>query len=222
MFIASLVTTVLNELHKLPSTLVYVVVFFLVAGEASLFIGFLLPGETAVLIAGTVASQGHINIYFLCGLVVFAAILGDTIGYFVGDKWGEHLLKLPVVRHRQVLIARALAGLEKRGPIYVFLGRFTAFLRAIMPGLAGMSKMHYRRFFIANALGGLLWGIGFTLLGFYAGKTITKVERYASWAGLSLLGLIIVGVAWRHLHNKRHEKQLEVEWVAQHPEDNAT
>ena len=94
-------------------------------------------------------------------------------------------MKLPVLRHRRVALERALEGLRRRGPIYVFIGRFTAFLRAVMPGLAGMSRMNYRRFLIANALGGLLWGVTFTLLGYFAGTALTRIEKYASWVGLS-------------------------------------
>ena len=214
---ASIVSWVLDQLYKLPSTLVYVTVFLLVFGEAALFIGFILPGETAVLVGGAIASQGHVNIVWLCALVVVAAIVGDTVGYFIGGRWGHHLLKLPIVRHRHVLIQRALDGLNRRGPIYVFLGRFTAFLRAVMPGLAGMSKMHYRRFLVANALGGLCWGTGFTLIGYYGAATLKKFEKYASWAGITMLCLIVVGVGALHVTTKRREAAAEKEWIASHP-----
>src|ERR1700690_589623 len=161
MLAASIVSYLLHEIHKLPGPLVYGLVTLLVFGEAALLIGFVLPGETAVLIAGVVASQGHVNVEVIAALVVVAAITGDSVGYFVGHRWGESLMQLPILRQRRAALDRALEGLRRRGPIYVFIGRFTAFLRAVMPGLAGMSRMNYRRFLIANALGGIIWGISF-------------------------------------------------------------
>ncbi|HUZ40448.1 MAG TPA: DedA family protein [Acidimicrobiales bacterium] len=205
MLAASIVSYLLNEIHRLPSGLVYGLVTALVFGEAALFIGFILPGETAVLIAGVVASQHHVNIGVVCILVVVAAITGDSVGYAIGRHYGESLMRLPLLRGRRVTLERALEGLRRRGPFYVFIGRFTAFLRAVMPGLAGMSRMNYRRFLIANALGGLLWGISFTLLGYFAGTALTRIEKFASWAGLSVLLAMILFLIIFHFVKKRRE-----------------
>ena len=222
MLTASVVSYVLHEIQRLPGGLVYGLVGLLVFGEAALFIGFVLPGETSVIVAGVVASQGHVNIGVLCLLVVVAAVAGDSVGYAIGRRYGEQLLKIPVVRNRRAAIDRALEGLRRRGPVYVFVGRFTAFLRAVMPGLAGMSKMHYRRFLIANALGGVIWGISFTLLGYFAGSALSKIEKYASWLGLSLLIVMVLFFATFHFVRKRREAQREVEWsVSQESDDSA-
>jgi membrane protein DedA with SNARE-associated domain len=189
---ATIVSYLLNEIHRLPGALVYGLVTVLVFGEAALFIGFIFPGETAVLVAGVVASQDHVNVGVVCVLVVAAAITGDSVGYAIGHRYGESLMKLSILKRRRAALDRALEGLRRRGPIYVFIGRFTAFLRAVMPGLAGMSRMNYRRFLIANALGGLIWGVTFTLLGYFAGTALTKIENYASWVGLSVLIVMIL------------------------------
>ncbi len=216
---ATIVSFILDKIQHLPGGLVFALVGLLVFGEAALFIGFVLPGETAVIVAGVVASQGHINIDILCVLVVVAAIVGDSVGYAVGHRYGERLLTLPVIRHRRVALERALEGLRRRGPIYVFIGRFTAFLRAVMPGLAGMSRMHYRRFLVANALGGIIWGVGFTLLGYFAGGALTKIEKYASWAGIGILVLLIAVVVILHFRRKRREAHDDAAWLAAHPGD---
>ncbi len=187
MIVASLVSFVLHEIHRLPGGVVYAMVALLVFGEAALFIGFVLPGETAVLVAGVVASQGRVNVGALCAIVVAAAILGDSVGYAVGHRYGAALMRIPLMAKRHAEIDRALEGLRRRGPAYVFIGRFTAFLRAVMPGLAGMSKMRYSRFLFANALGGLAWGVSFTLLGYFAGNALTKIERWATWGSLGVL-----------------------------------
>ena len=213
MLAASIVSYLLSEIHRLPGALVYGLVTLLVFGEAALFIGFILPGETAVLVAGVVASQGHVNVGIVAVLVVAAAITGDSVGYAIGHRYGESLMKLPVLRRRRVALERALKGLRRRGPIYVFIGRFTAFLRAVMPGLAGMSRMNYRRFLIANALGGLLWGVSFTLLGYFAGTALTRIEKYASWVGLAVLIAMILFFLVFHFVKKRRETTEEAAHV---------
>ncbi len=214
MLAASIVSYLLHEIHRLPGGLVYGLVTLLVFGEAAFFIGFILPGETAVLVAGVVASQDHVNVGIVAVLVVAAAIAGDSVGYLIGRRYGESLMKLPVLRRRRGALERALEGLRRRGPIYVFIGRFTAFLRAVMPGLAGMSRMNYRRFFIANALGGLIWGVSFTLLGYFAGTALTRIEKYASWAGLSVLIAMILFFVIFHFVRKSRETNEEAAYEA--------
>jgi membrane protein DedA with SNARE-associated domain len=213
MLAASIVSYLLSEIHRLPGGLVYGLVALLVFGEAALFIGFILPGETAVLVAGVVASQGRVNVGIVAVLVVAAAITGDSVGYAIGHRYGESLMKLPVLRRRRAALERALEGLRRRGPIYVFIGRFTAFLRAVMPGLAGMSRMNYRRFLIANALGGLLWGVSFTLLGYFAGTALTRIEKYASWVGLAVLIAMILFFIVFHFVKKSRETNEQAAYV---------
>ncbi|MDE3064798.1 MAG: DedA family protein [Acidobacteriota bacterium] len=213
MLVATLVSFVLNEIHRLPGSLVYSLVALLVFGEAALFIGFVLPGETAVIVAGVVASQGHVNVGALCALVVAAAIIGDSVGYAVGSRYGHRLLAVKIIAKRRAEIDRALEGLRRRGPLYVFVGRFTAFLRAVMPGLAGMSKMHYPRFLLANALGGLVWGVSFTLLGYFAGSALARIERWAGWASLGLLILIVALWVTLHLRRRARERRASPEDV---------
>jgi membrane protein DedA with SNARE-associated domain len=202
---ASIVSYLLHEIHQLPGTLVYVLVTVLVFGETALFLGFILPGETAVLVAGVVASQDHVNVGIVAVLVVAAAIAGECVGYALGHRYGESLMKLRVLRRRRPALERALEGLRRRGPIYVFIGRFTAFLRAVIPALAGMSRMNYRRFLIANAAGAILWGITFTLLGYFAGTELKRIENYASWMGLSVLIAMIVFFIVFHFVKKSRE-----------------
>ncbi len=203
---ASLVSFLIGELHKLPATLVYVVVGLLVFGEAALFVGFVLPGETTVLVAGVIASQGGVNIVALGGLVVAAAIIGDTVGYVVGREFGPRLLDIGMVRPHRDKLDSAMVALQRRGATYVFLARFSAFLRAVMPGLAGMSRMHYTRFLIANSVGGFVWGAGFTALGYLGGKQLPRIEKYANFFSYGILGLILTVVTTlivRHQIKKR-------------------
>ncbi len=131
---ATIVSYLLHEIHKLPTGLTYALVTVLVFGEAAIFLGFVLPGETAVLVAGVAASQGHVNIGVVCVLVVVAATAGDSVGFAIGHRYGERLMRLKILHRRRAALDRALEGLRRRGPIYVFVGRFTAFMRAVMRG----------------------------------------------------------------------------------------
>src|SRR5271170_4226728 len=98
MLTASIVSFLVGKIQDLPGGLVYTLVGILVFGEAALFIGFVLPGETAVIVAGVVASRGHVNVVLLCFLVVVVAIAGDSVGYAVGAKYGHRLLALRILR----------------------------------------------------------------------------------------------------------------------------
>ncbi len=221
MLSASIVSYLTNQLQHLSGGLVLAVVALLVFGEAALFVGFVLPGETSVLVAGLVASQGRINIVALCATVVTAAIVGDSVGYEVGRLFGERLLELRALRRRRAALERTLEGLRRRGMIYVFVGRFTAFFRAVMPGLAGMSGLRYRRFLAANAAGGLLWGVSYSLLGYYAGHALTSVERYSNWfAAVVFVVMIALFVTYHYLRRSR-ERRRDATWTATHPDDSA-
>lgn len=205
-----LVTAILDRILHLPPGWVFTVVALLVFAEAAVFIGFIFPGETAVILGGVVASGGHVNIFTLCALVVIAAIAGDTVGYWVGHRWGDKVLDLKLLAHRRGSINKALNLLRSRGSLAVIVGRFTAFLRAVMPGLAGVSKMQYSRFLLANATGGIVWGTLFTLLGYWLGSAYHKAEKYAGWASTGLLLLLLAVAVTLFLTERLKEKRLEV------------
>lgn len=194
MVTASIVSSLVNFLHHVSPALVYVVVALLVFSEAAIFVGFVLPGETTVLVAGVIASQGSINIVALCGLVVLSAILGDTVGYILGREFGTRLLSWGPLRRHEAELERAREQLRHQGAKLVFIGRFTAFLRAVMPGLAGMSRLKYSHFLIANAAGALVWGIGCSLAGYAAGSQLPLVEKYFGYFSSGLFLIFVTTV----------------------------
>src|SRR5206468_11760946 len=141
---------------------------------------------------------------------VVGAIVGDTVGYFVGRRWGNQLLRgvgrrVPFLRHRMdEHLASAQTYVRRRGGAAVFFGRFTAALRVMVPGLAGMAEIPYGQFAFYNAAGGFLWGTGFVLLGFFAGAAWQRVAADASKVGLALLALVLVClIVGRILRNVR-------------------
>lgn len=200
-----MISKLLQPLLNLHGWEAYLLVGVLVAAEASVMLGFVFPGETAAILGGVLASKGGVSLAGMTVCVVLCAIVGDSIGYWVGDKWGDRLLKVGPLKKRQKGIGVALDQLRRRGATAVFVGRFTAFLRAVIPGLAGLSKMRYRIFLPANASGGIVWGVLFVLLGYFVGE---KVEQATGIASDILLGLIVVVIVVLFIRHRRKEKRL--------------
>jgi len=201
------------------------IVFLVPALEASAFLGFVFPGEIAVILGGVLAFNGRISLPAVIAAAVAGAIVGDTIGYFVGRRWGHQILRgagrrVPFLRHRiDEHLQSAQAYVRRRGGAAVFFGRFTAALRVMVPGLAGMAEVPYGQFLFYNAAGGLLWGTGFVLLGYFAGAAWGRVAAVASRVGLTLLVLVLIGlVVGRFLRNMReHGERLPDRLARAHP-----
>ncbi|WP_426592350.1 DedA family protein [Cellulomonas sp. McL0617] len=186
-------------LASIPAAYVYAAVFALVFAEDALFFGFVLPGETAVVVGGVLASRGHISLGALIPVVVVAAIAGDSVGYEIGRRAGPRILDSALLRDRRAALAKAEHLLRTRGRTAVFIGRFAAFFRATMPALAGSARMPYRQFLPANAAGGLVWGVSNAVLGYFVGSAYAHA---ASLMGQGIaVGLLIAAIAalviWR-------------------------
>jgi membrane protein DedA with SNARE-associated domain len=178
---------------------VYLLVGLLVFAEDALFVGFVLPGETAAVLGGVAASRGHVSLTLMCLTVVGAAVLGDSVGYWVGARYGTRLLSVPALQRRRDRLDAARATLARRGGLAVFFGRFVAFLRAVMPFLAGSSGMPYRRFLVYNAAGGVVWGVGSVLLGYLAGNSYAAIEKVVGQAAAVVVAVLVIAglVVWR-------------------------
>jgi len=221
MVLATVLDWLLNTLSGLSSPLIYTVVGLLVFAEAGLLVGFFFPGETAVFVGGILAYRatqgaGSVNLAVLMVVVVVCAISGDSLGYFLGERFGTRLLALPALAKRRGLVDWTIDLLRRRGALAVFVGRFTAFLRVLTPGLAGMSGLHYRRFLFANAAGGLCWGVLFSLLGYWAGNAYERVAKYASWAGYALVVVVIALAVGANLLARRREREIVATYDATH------
>jgi membrane-associated protein len=202
-------STILHSVLDLHGFAAYALVGFLAFAEAAIFIGFVLPGETAVVLGGVLANQGQVGLVQMIVVVVLAAIVGDSVGYEVGRTYGDRVLRLRVLQKRARSIEKASAYLRAKGGRAVFLGRFTALLRAVMPGLAGTARMHYPRFLAFNAAGGLVWGTGFVLIGYAAGASYQRVEKVAGRASTGILILVVLALAANALRLRRKERRGE-------------
>jgi membrane-associated protein len=198
----------LDRLTNLPAGLVYAVVGLLVFAEDALFIGFVLPGETAAIIGGVTASTGHTRLAVMIVIVVVAAILGDSVGYEVGRRYGVRLLDVRPVARRRERLDKAREFLARRGGPAVFLGRWLAFFRATMPFLAGSAHMRYRTFLLYNAAGGIAWGIAVVLLGFLAGVSYRQVARtFGEVTAVIVAVLLIAGIVIYRVRRRRAERR---------------
>ncbi|MGK4585676.1 DedA family protein [Kitasatospora sp. HPMI-4] len=196
--------SITDWLRGLSGPVVYAVVAAVVFAEDALFFGFVLPGETAAVLGGVLAHQGRVSIGWLILTVVGAAVVGDSVGYEIGRRIGPGILdSRPLRRHRRRL-AEAQDLIRRRGPVAVFAGRFIAFFRATMPALAGVSRMPYPRFLLFNALGGMTWGTGFPLLGYFAGSAYSRVEGIVGrTTAILLAALVVVALTVWQLRRRR-------------------
>src|SRR5437763_8643774 len=153
------------------------------------------PGETALVAAAVLASQGKLQIWLVIMIGVASAIIGDNVGYLLGRKFGRQVLeaKGPLYRHRVQAIAAGDRFFERHGPKAVFLARWIALVRFIAAWLAGINKMRFRDFFFWNALGGITWGITFGLAGYFGGHAASRVLSEMGIIGAIILGAAVVG-----------------------------
>jgi membrane-associated protein len=179
-------------------------IFALPALEASAFVGVVVPGETAALLGGVLAFNHRVPLAGAVVAAVLGAVVGDGVGYALGRRYGRRLLAH--APHRLVTperLDRGSSAINRLGGCAVFVGRFTAVLRALVPSLAGTAAMPYRTFAVYNIAGAMLWATGFVVLGYAAGRAFRTAEHIAGQAGLALLGAIVVGAAAALLIRRR-------------------
>jgi membrane protein DedA with SNARE-associated domain len=154
------------------------------------------PGETALVLASVLASQGKLDIRLVILIGVASAIIGDNIGYLLGRHYGRDaiLKRGPLHAHRQRAVVYGDQFFERHGPKAVFLARWVALVRFAAAWLAGINRMPMRQFFFWNALGAISWGVTFALVGYFAGRAGSRVLEKVGIAGAILLVLMIVGV----------------------------
>lgn len=172
---------------SLTGSLAYPLLFLLVAAESS---GVPVPGETAVITAGVLASQGTLSLWAVIVIASVAAIVGDNVGYLLGRKGVRRLLVHG--EKREQLLRRAEAFFARHGGKAIFFGRFVTGVRVVIAWAAGTSKYPWRRFVVWNAAGGVCWAAAVATTAYLLGET---AKRDITLAGLLLLGLVLVAAA---------------------------
>lgn len=185
----------------------YLLTALLAFAEAAILIGMVLPGETALLVAGYFCHEKVLDIRIMLPLAIVAAVAGDSVGYAFGKRFGPPLRGSKVGgwvgEHRWTKVDEFL---NRHGGKAVLLGRLTALLRALIPSMAGMANMRYRVFLIWNAIGGVLWAGACVWLGFAFAASLHKVEKYATWAPIPLIVIAAVALFVIEVRKKRRER----------------
>ncbi|WP_295695509.1 DedA family protein [Lapillicoccus sp.] len=208
---SSLVSGILN----LSPILIYLIVGLLVFAEDAIFIGFVIPGETAAVLGGVSASTGQTVLAVVMIIVVVAAIAGDSVGYEVGKHiFGPHIVDSKFLAKHRHKLNNAENFLQERGGSAIFLGRFVAFFRAMMPALAGAAGMPYRRFLPWNAAGGLVWGSVFVVLGYVAGNSYAAIEaKVGRGLAIGVAAVVIIAIIVWRVRSERSASRDEREYA---------
>jgi membrane protein DedA with SNARE-associated domain len=186
----------------------YVIAGALAFAEAAILIGMVLPGETALLVAGVFCRPpGQLNLWVMIVVAIACAIAGDSVGFEFGRKFGPPLRRSRVGRRIGERRWAAVDGfIQRHGGKAVFLGRLTAVLRALTPSMAGMSNMRYRTFLVWNAAGGIIWGGGCVLLGYAFASALNVVSETLTWAPIVIFALVVAVLVGLHVRRRRRER----------------
>ena len=197
-----------------PETIIHtggvLLIALVIFAESGLLIGFFLPGDTLLFGAGLAASQGELSIWALIVSVVAAAIIGDNVGYSIGRRTGHRIFKKKDgILFRQEHLEIAEKFYAKHGGKTIILARFTPIVRTFAPVVAGASKMPRQRFLLFNVVGGLLWGVGMPLLGYFVGQRIPGLDKYIDYV---ILGVIVLSLLLAFSHLLRDKKTRQILW----------
>ncbi len=154
-------------------------IFAIVFAESGLLAGFFLPGDSLLFTAGLLASDGHLNFPLIVTGCFIAAVAGDQVGYVIGRRYGPAVFKKPDSKlFHQRNVDRAQTYFAAHGGRTVVLARFIPVIRTFTPVVAGVGRMDYRRFVTFNIIGGFLWSVGVTSLGYLLGESIGDIDRW--------------------------------------------
>ncbi|MEU6022765.1 VTT domain-containing protein [Micromonospora sp. NPDC047134] len=182
----------------LISTFGLIGILVIVFAESGLLIGFFLPGDSLLFTTGLLVADGQYlkyPLWLVCLLITIAAIAGDQVGYLFGRKVGPALFRRPNSRlFKQENLLKAHEFFEKYGARSIVLARFVPIVRTFTPIVAGVSRMNYRTFVIYNVVGGILWGTGVTVLGYFLGQ-IPFVKANIEFILIGIVGISVLPIA---------------------------
>lgn len=187
-----MLSEIISKLHNLDQLIAWAGYFGLtviIFAETGLLAGFFLPGDSLLVTAGFVASQGKLDFYLLNGLLITAAIVGDSVGYLIGYYAGPRIFKKQdSLFFRKEYLERTHHFFEKYGGKTIILARFVPIVRTFAPTVAGVGRMTYRRFLFFNVIGGFGWVISMTSIGYFLGNSIPNIGKHLH----IVVGVVIV------------------------------
>lgn len=190
---------------------VYLVLFAIIFAESGLLIGFFLPGDSLLFTAGFLASSKFIglNIWVLTVGFFIAAVAGDSVGYWFGRRVGKRLFhrRESILFHPENL-RKTKEFYEKHGKKTIILARFMPVIRTFAPIVAGIGEMEYAAFVTFNVIGGILWGAGLTITGYFLGRAIPDVDKYLLPIVAGIVLISITPPLYHLLKDPHHRKQI--------------
>jgi membrane-associated protein len=184
--------------------LVYVALFAIVFAETGLLVGFFLPGDSLLFTIGVVCASGDLNLGLVIGLLIAAAVIGDTTGYFLGRASGPRIFSRPKSRlFNPAHLHETQAFYAKHGGKTLIYARFVPIIRTFAPFIAGVGDMPYSRFISFSIFGGLGWITFMTLLGYSLGQ-IPVVQKYFDLVVLAIIALSLLPAILQVLKSRRN------------------
>lgn len=178
----------------------------IIFGESGMFIGFFFPGDTILIAAGVFAAAGKLNLLSIFLVVAVAAILGDNVGYHIGQRYGRRLFHKPDgLLFKQEYVHRAELFYERFGAKTMLFAHFLPVIRTFVPPVAGVGKMPYKKFVIFDAIGDSAWAIIVTLIGYWFGKKIPNIDQYIEFAVIAVVVLTLTPTLY-HLSLALYQK----------------
>jgi len=195
---AEMLDTLLHFMRSVPPWAVVAFAFLIPAAETALVLGLFLPGELAIVAAGILASRADVGVVPVILAAIAGSIVGDSLGYLAGGKYRTTLSRrLTASRWK-----RAKAWLQRRGGPAVLMARYTAFVRSVMPAVAGAARFPYRRFLLWSSAAGVTWGSASVLLGYLAARNAEVILRWMGVFGIVVLVAVLVAL-YVFFHKRR-------------------
>lgn len=192
----------LAEIIAAYGSLTYVLLFSIVFAETGLVVMPFLPGDSLLFAAGALSALGSLHLFGILVLLMIAAILGDSVNYWIGNVFGKKIVDNPKISFiNQAHIDKTEAFYKKHGGKAIILARFVPIVRTFAPFVAGVGKMHYETFVFYNVVGGVIWVGSFTLAGYFFGN-IPAVKENFSLAVFAIILISILPMMYEYFKHK--------------------
>lgn len=204
----------LIEIVQNYGTLTYAILFLIIFAETGFVFTPFLPGDSLLFAAGAIAAIGNLDILAIWIILIFAAILGDTVNYWIGHFFGDKILSKNIPLIKKEHVDKTTAFYEKHGGKTIILARFVPIVRTFAPFVAGVGKMHYTKFLSYNVIGGILWISIFSFAGFFFGNIPFVKHNFTlvvlAIILLSVLPMVFEAVKAKRTKNKTKTKNQEI------------